>query len=148
MIIVVSWRIGGILRPFHFPMLRPNLMPQTRLTLRPMWLRPLTSFHSPWWVLTPTKRYGSGFPVLMTLFSVTTNQLFKKCTIWSVITSFTNIKFKELSGNNINSLTNVITLHTSVHKFFGQLHLWFEAVPVRCILLLLCPIYTLLSHKG
>ena len=60
-------------------------------------------------------------------------QLFKKCTIWSVIKSFTNIEYKELSGNNINSLTNVITLDTGVHKFFGPLRIWFEAVPVRSI---------------
>src|ERR1700733_7267864 len=62
-------------------------------------------------------------------------QLFKKCTIWSVIKFFTNIEFKELSGNNINSLTNVITLDTGVHKSFGPLRIWFEAVPVRCMLL-------------
>lgn len=98
---------------------------------------------------TLTKRYGSDIHVLMTLFTVTTNQLFKKCTIWSVIASFTNIKFinKELSGNNINSLTNVITLDIIAHKYFGQLYLWFEAVPVRCILLLLCPIYTLFKGR-
>lgn len=57
-------------------------------------------------------------------------QLFKKCTIWSVIKSFTNIEFTELSGDNINSLTNVITLDALLHKSFGSLHLWFEAVPV------------------
>lgn len=64
------------------------------------------------------------------VMSADTNKiLFKKCTIWSVIKSFTNIEFKELSGNNINSLTNVITLDTGVHKFFGPLRIWFEAVP-------------------
>ncbi|KAF8228325.1 hypothetical protein L208DRAFT_1292181 [Tricholoma matsutake] len=64
------------------------------------------------------------------LMSVDTNKtLFKKCTIWSVIKSFTNIEFTELSGDYINSLTNVITLDALLHKSFGLLHLWFEAVP-------------------
>lgn len=62
---------------------------------------------------------------------LTAIQLFKKCTIWSVIKSFTNIEFTELNGDNINSLTNVLTLDTGLHKFFGPLDFWFEAVPVR-----------------
>lgn len=89
----------------------------------------------------------SDFSNLAKLFTVMVIQLFKKCTIWSVIKSFTNIEFKELSGNNINSLTNVITLDTGVHKFFGPLRIWFEAVPVRCMFLC-CTIYTLSCHKG
>jgi len=53
------------------------------------------------------------------LMSIDNNQtLFKKAYIWAVIESFTNIKFTELQGDNINSLTNVITLETSVHSFF------------------------------
>lgn len=64
------------------------------------------------------------------LMSADTNKtLFKKCTIWSVIKSFTNIEFTELNGDNINSLTNVLTLDTGLHKFFGPLDFWFEAVP-------------------
>lgn len=64
------------------------------------------------------------------LMSIDNNKvLFKKVTIWAVIESFTNIKFAELSGDNINSLTNVITLDGGVHHFFGQLKVWFEAVP-------------------
>ena len=43
---------------------------------------------------------------------------------------FDVIKFTELSGNNINSLTNVITLETGVHDFFGQLRVWFDR---RCV---------------
>lgn len=62
---------------------------------------------------------------------LTAIQLFKKCTIWSVIKSFTNIEFTELNGNNMNSLTNVLTLDTGLHQFFGPLDFWFEAVPVR-----------------
>lgn len=61
-------------------------------------------------------------------------QLFKKCTIWKVIESFTDIRFKELNGDNINSLTNVMTLKTAVHEFFGDLTIWFEALPVRRII--------------
>jgi hypothetical protein len=49
--------------------------------------------------------------------------------------SFTKIKFTELNGDNINSLTNVITLDGGVHHFYGQLKVWFEAVPVRCAFL-------------
>ena len=70
----------------------------------------------------------------MKLFTEMKNQLFKKCTIWSIITSFTNLNFNDLGGNNINSLKNVITLDVVVHRFFGQLYLWFEAVPVCYIL--------------
>ncbi|KIJ97904.1 hypothetical protein K443DRAFT_9560 [Laccaria amethystina LaAM-08-1] len=63
------------------------------------------------------------------LMSIDNNKaLFKKATIWAVIESFTNIKFAELSGDNFNSLTNVITLDGGVHHFFGQLKVWFEAV--------------------
>jgi hypothetical protein len=58
-------------------------------------------------------------------------QLFNKASIWTVVESFTNIKFAELQGDNINSLTNVITLYTGVYDFFGPLEVWFEAVPVR-----------------
>jgi len=90
----------------------------------------------------------SDFSVLAKLLIVTAIQLFKKCTIWSVIKSFTSIEFKELSGDNINSLTNVITLDTCVHRFFGPLYMWFEAVPMRCILLCYITIDTLSSHKG
>jgi hypothetical protein len=61
-------------------------------------------------------------------------QLFNKATIWAVIESFTNVTFEELNGNNINSLTNVITLDTTIHALFGPLDLWFEAVPVCCML--------------
>jgi hypothetical protein len=57
---------------------------------------------------------------------------YKKASIWAVIDSFSNIKFTESSGDNINSLSNVITLEIGVHEFFGQLRVWFEPVPVRC----------------
>jgi hypothetical protein len=83
--------------------------------------------------LTTTRWYVIKFPVWSWLFTII--QLFKKATIWAVIESFTNIKFAELSGDNINSLTNVITLDGGVHHFFGQLKVWFEAVPVRCAFL-------------
>jgi hypothetical protein len=58
-------------------------------------------------------------------------QLFNKVSIGAVIESFTNIRFTELLGDNINLLTNVITLDLGVHQYFGELKLWFEAVPVR-----------------
>ena len=45
--------------------------------------------------------------------------------------SLTNIEFMELNGDNINSLTNVLTFETGLHKFFGTLEFWFEVVPVR-----------------
>lgn len=73
--------------------------------------------------------FRSCTPIYITI------QLFKKCTVWSVIKSFTNIEFKELNGENINSLVNVITLDTPVHGFFGSLDIWLEAVPVCCMLL-------------
>jgi hypothetical protein len=59
-------------------------------------------------------------------------QLFKKTIILAVIDSFTNIKSTELQGDNINSLTNVITLDLGVGCYFGRLEIWFEAVPVCC----------------
>jgi len=66
----------------------------------------------------------------ISLMSIDRNRtLFKKASIWTVIQSFTNIKFTELSGNNINSLRNVITLETGVHDLFGQLRVWFDPVP-------------------
>ena len=64
-----------------------------------------------------------------------TVQLFQKASIWAVIKSFTNIEFSELNGDNINSLTNVITLDSNIQAFFGSLKLWFEAVPVCRVLL-------------
>jgi len=66
------------------------------------------------------------------LMSIDTNKkLFKKASIWTVIESFTNIKFTELLGDNINSLTNVMTLDLAVHQYFGELKLWFEPVPEK-----------------
>jgi len=44
---------------------------------------------------------------------------------------WSNIKFAEFQGDNIDLLTNVITLYTGVHDIFGQLEVWFEEVPVR-----------------
>jgi hypothetical protein len=49
------------------------------------------------------------------LIIYTVIQLFKKASIWAVIESFTNIKFTELQGDNINSLKNAITLDVGVH---------------------------------
>jgi hypothetical protein len=67
--------------------------------------------------------------VPFSLMSADTNKaLFKKCTIWTVIKSFSSIEFTELNGDNINSLTNVFTLDLNVHRFFGELKIWFEAV--------------------
>jgi hypothetical protein len=40
-----------------------------------------------------------------------------------------------LQSDNINSLANVITLDIGLHDLFGQLKVWFEAVPVRCAFL-------------
>ena len=71
---------------------------------------------------------GDAFLLVKQLTAI---QLFEKCTIWSVLKSFTNIEFTELNGNSLNSLTNVFTLDTALHKFFGPLDFWFEAVDVR-----------------
>jgi hypothetical protein len=42
------------------------------------------------------------------------SQQFKKTTISVVIDSFTDVKFAELQGNNINSFTDIITLDLGV----------------------------------
>ena len=83
------------------------------------------------------KRYGNYFPFSWSYNYRDENQLFGKCSIWSIITSFTNIKFNELRGNNINTLMNTITLDATAHRFFGELYVWFEAVPVCNILCIL-----------
>jgi len=57
------------------------------------------------------------------LMGVDNKKLFEKCTIWSIITSFTNLKFDESRGNNIHTLMNVITLDVVAHRFFGDLHI-------------------------
>jgi hypothetical protein len=79
---------------------------------------------------TDTNRMVRRVDVSILAKQLTAIQLFKK-SIWSVIKSFTNIEFTELNGNNINLLTNILTLNTGLHKFFGLLDFWFEAVPVR-----------------
>ena len=78
-----------------------------------------------------TIRRGTVINVLSYVIIYTVIQVFKKASIWAVIEALTNIKFIELQGDNINSLTNVITLDVGVHQYFGELRLWFEAVPVR-----------------
>jgi hypothetical protein len=59
---------------------------------------------------------------------------------------FANIESKKLSGDNINSLINVITLNSGVHKFFGSLNIWFEAIPVY-VLILCAEIHSLFQDK-
>ena len=78
----------------------------------------------------------------MKLFTEMKNQLFGKCSIWSIITAFTNLKFYELSGNTVHTLENAITLNATAHRFFGELYVWFEAVPV-CIILRILPMSNL-----
>jgi hypothetical protein len=76
-----------------------------------------------------TKRYAIDFCSCEAIY--TAIQLFKKCTIWTVIKSLRNMEFKELNGENINSLTNVITFDTVVHKFLDRYA--FSLKPCWCV---------------
>jgi len=91
----------------------------------------------------PGRSYYSTFPheyghqkkVRKLLFAKLVTWSFNRSrnTISSVINSFPNIAFEELNGDNINSLTNVITLDNNLHTIFGSLGSWFEPIPVRCL---------------
>jgi hypothetical protein len=41
---------------------------------------------------------------------------------------------KELNGDNIHRLQNVMTLDTSIHHMFDHLYLWFEATVCTILL--------------
>jgi hypothetical protein len=74
--------------------------------------------------LTTTKRYVIGVPIIYTVI-----QLFNKASIWAIIESFPDIKFAE--GDNIHSLTSIITLYTA--RFFRPAGCMVAAVPVRYV---------------
>jgi len=49
---------------------------------------------------------------------------------WDIVGWFGDVDFKDLDGLNINRLDNILTLNSLSHKFFDNLKLWFEEVPV------------------
>ncbi|KAG8730210.1 hypothetical protein FRC10_002981 [Ceratobasidium sp. 414] len=51
--------------------------------------------------------------------------------IWTVVERYAGIKLEELNGKEINKLQNVLTVTEHVHKRFGNLEIWLEAIPNR-----------------
>lgn len=49
---------------------------------------------------------------------------------WEIVGWFGDVKIEELNGLNINRLDNILTLNLLARRFFDDLALWFEEVPV------------------